>query len=125
LRDQSQEILTVLQTRRFSGTADLLLPGFGVSSPTAQKHYSFRTIYATASTKGSSRPTRRSRPSRPRGKRNRDAVIANGERAAREFVAGWDWARFKQDCRGVPHDAAAIGEAAGATPPVTVGDQAV
>jgi hypothetical protein len=36
------------------------------------------------------------------GKRKRDAVIANGERAAREIVAGWDWARFKQDRRGVP-----------------------
>ena len=38
------------------------------------------------------------------GKRKRDEVIANGERAAREFLAGWDWERFKQDCRGVPSD---------------------
>jgi len=44
----------------------------------------------------------------------RDDVIANGERAARAFLAGWDWKRFKQDCRGLPPDAAAIS----AMPPV-------
>jgi NTE family protein len=32
------------------------------------------------------------------GKRKRDAVVAEGERAAREFLAGWDWERFKDDC---------------------------
>jgi len=32
--------------------------------------------------------------------RKRDAVVAEGERAAREFLAGWDWERFKDDCTG-------------------------
>ena len=36
------------------------------------------------------------------GKRRRDEVVASGDRAAREFLAGWDWERFKRDCRGVP-----------------------
>ena len=34
--------------------------------------------------------------------RTREGVIANGERAAREFLAGWDWERYKQDCRAAP-----------------------
>jgi NTE family protein len=32
----------------------------------------------------------------------RNALVANGDRAAREFLAEWDWQRFKQDCRGAP-----------------------
>jgi NTE family protein len=31
----------------------------------------------------------------------REALVANGERAAQQFMAGWDWKRFKQECRGV------------------------
>ena len=31
--------------------------------------------------------------------RKRAALVANGEQAARQFLAGWDWKRFKQDCR--------------------------
>jgi NTE family protein len=38
----------------------------------------------------------------------RDALVANGERAARHFLAGWDWERFKQDCRGIPAPQAAL-----------------
>ncbi|MDP9134538.1 MAG: patatin-like phospholipase family protein [Actinomycetota bacterium] len=49
-------------------------------------------------------------------KGQRDTVTANGERAAREFLAGWDWERFKQDCVGVSPDAAAINESPGVTP---------
>ena len=36
----------------------------------------------------------------------REALVANGERAAQQFLAGWDWKRFKRDCRGVPAPAA-------------------
>jgi NTE family protein len=36
------------------------------------------------------------------GEDKRDGVIATGEQAAREFLAEWDWARFKQDFRGLP-----------------------
>ena len=59
------------------------------------------------------------------GKGKRDDVIANGERAAREFLAGWDWKRFKQDCRGLPPDAAAISEDPGAKRPVAAGDRGI
>jgi NTE family protein len=30
----------------------------------------------------------------------RDALVANGEEAAREFLAGWSWARYKAECAG-------------------------
>jgi NTE family protein len=50
------------------------------------------------------------------GERKRDVLVANGERAARQFLAGWDWKRFKEDCRGIP--AAPPARAAG-------GDQAI
>jgi len=36
------------------------------------------------------------------GPHKRGAVLANGDRAARDFLAGWDWERYKQDCRGTP-----------------------
>jgi NTE family protein len=32
--------------------------------------------------------------------RKRDALVDNGERAASQFLATWDWKRFKRDCRG-------------------------
>ena len=32
------------------------------------------------------------------GEDKRAALVANGERAAREFLAAWDWTRFQQDC---------------------------
>ena len=35
-------------------------------------------------------------------KATRDIVVANGARAARAFLAGWSWRRFKQQCLGVP-----------------------
>jgi NTE family protein len=57
-------------------------------------------------------------------KRKRDNVIANGERAARDFLIAWDWERFKQDCRGVPANAAATRRAARATPSAAVEGQA-
>jgi NTE family protein len=56
------------------------------------------------------------------GKRKRDAVVAEGERAAREFLAGWDWERFKQDCRGV-RPKAVTSQAADTTPPVSLGER--
>lgn len=31
----------------------------------------------------------------------REAVVASGTRAAEEFLRGWDWARYKRECRGV------------------------
>lgn len=31
----------------------------------------------------------------------RQAVIANGDKAAAQFLAGWDWERYKKDCQGV------------------------
>jgi NTE family protein len=43
----------------------------------------------------------------------RDALVANGERAARQFLAGWSWKQFKQDCRGVPAPHAALAEPVG------------
>jgi NTE family protein len=43
----------------------------------------------------------------------RDALVANGERAARQFLAGWDWKRFKQDCRGIAAPQAALVEPVG------------
>ena len=55
-------------------------------------------------------------------KAKRDDVIANGERASREFLAGWDWKHFKQDCRGLPPGAAAVSQDAGATRAVAAGD---
>jgi NTE family protein len=33
--------------------------------------------------------------------RKREVLVANGERAARQFLAGWNWKQFKRDCRGV------------------------
>ena len=52
------------------------------------------------------------------GEGKREEVIANDERAARAFLAGWKWQRFKQDCRGLPQDAAAISANPRATQPV-------
>ena len=34
-------------------------------------------------------------------KDKRDAVVASGDRAARQFLDGWSWKRFKKECRGV------------------------
>jgi NTE family protein len=34
--------------------------------------------------------------------RKRAALVANGEQAAREFLATWDWAAYQHECRGVP-----------------------
>jgi NTE family protein len=31
----------------------------------------------------------------------REAVVANGDEAARKFLVDWNWERFKKDCRGV------------------------
>jgi NTE family protein len=36
------------------------------------------------------------------GEDKRAALVANGERAAREFLAAWDWTRYQHECRGVP-----------------------
>jgi NTE family protein len=41
----------------------------------------------------------------------RDALVANGERAAREFLAGWDWARYKRECRSIPETAGPVAAA--------------
>ena len=32
----------------------------------------------------------------------RSALVANGERAAWEFLATWDWEAFRHECRGAP-----------------------
>ena len=32
----------------------------------------------------------------------RAALVANGERAARDFLAGWDWDAYRHECRGAP-----------------------
>jgi len=36
------------------------------------------------------------------GADERAALVANGERAAREFLSTWDWPRYQHECRGVP-----------------------
>ena len=36
------------------------------------------------------------------GEGKRDDVIANGERAARAFLAEWDWKRFSRACVTTP-----------------------
>ena len=36
------------------------------------------------------------------GDDKRAALLANGDRAAREFLATWDWEAFRHECRGVP-----------------------
>ena len=33
--------------------------------------------------------------------KKREAVVASGDEAARRFLAGWSWERFKAECRGV------------------------
>jgi NTE family protein len=32
----------------------------------------------------------------------RAALVANGEAAARDFLAGWDWDAYRHECRGAP-----------------------
>ena len=32
----------------------------------------------------------------------RAALVAEGERAARDFLAGWDWEAYRHECRGAP-----------------------
>jgi NTE family protein len=32
----------------------------------------------------------------------RAALVANGERAARDFLATWDWEAYRHECRGAP-----------------------
>ena len=34
-------------------------------------------------------------------KQKRDAVAANGDKAAQRFLDGWDWERYKKECRGI------------------------
>jgi NTE family protein len=34
-------------------------------------------------------------------KQKRDAVVAQGDAAAGQFLQGWNWDRYKQECRGV------------------------
>ena len=34
-------------------------------------------------------------------KQKRDAVVANGDKAAQRFLDDWDWERYKKECRGV------------------------
>ena len=36
------------------------------------------------------------------GEDTRAALVANGERAAREFLGTWDWEAYRHECRGVP-----------------------
>ncbi|RBY74913.1 Patatin [Geodermatophilus sp. TF02-6] len=36
------------------------------------------------------------------GAAERARLVTAGQRAAREFLAGWDWAGYLRDCRGVP-----------------------
>jgi NTE family protein len=36
------------------------------------------------------------------GEEKRAALVANGERAAREFLATWDWEAYRHECRGAP-----------------------
>lgn len=36
------------------------------------------------------------------GEDKRAALVANGEHAAREFLATWDWEAYRYECRGVP-----------------------
>jgi NTE family protein len=35
------------------------------------------------------------------GKEKREAVVANGDQAAKQFLGAWDWNRFKRECRGI------------------------
>jgi len=37
-------------------------------------------------------------------KEKRQAVVANGEKAAERFLNAWDWERFKKECRAVPDE---------------------
>jgi NTE family protein len=32
----------------------------------------------------------------------RAALVVNGARAARDFLAGWDWDAYRRECGGVP-----------------------
>jgi NTE family protein len=34
--------------------------------------------------------------------RKRAALVENGERAAADFLAGWDWDAYRHECRGAP-----------------------
>jgi NTE family protein len=36
------------------------------------------------------------------GEGKRAALVENGERAAREFLAAWDWEAYRHECRGAP-----------------------
>jgi len=36
------------------------------------------------------------------GEDKRAALVANGEQAARQFLATWDWEAYRHECRGVP-----------------------
>jgi hypothetical protein len=38
-------------------------------------------------------------------KEQRDALVAKGDRAAQRFLNGWDWERYKKDCRRSDHNA--------------------
>lgn len=48
------------------------------------------------------------------GEDKRAGLVANGERAAREFLADWDWAAYQHECRGVAK-VTAVGRAVGRT----------
>jgi NTE family protein len=37
-------------------------------------------------------------------KEKREAVVANGAAAAKQFLDAWNWARFKEECRGLSDD---------------------
>lgn len=36
------------------------------------------------------------------GEDKRAELVSNGERAARQFLAGWDWEAYRHECRGAP-----------------------
>ena len=36
------------------------------------------------------------------GEDKRAALVENGERAAQQFLAGWDWDAYRHECRGAP-----------------------
>jgi NTE family protein len=36
------------------------------------------------------------------GEDKRAALVSNGESAARDFLAGWDWEAYRHECRGAP-----------------------
>jgi NTE family protein len=36
------------------------------------------------------------------GKEKREAIVANGDKAADQFLQAWNWDRYKRECRGAP-----------------------